>query len=306
MGKRVHARRIAAVAALAALAAGLQPAPAAPAARAQGGTPHPVRQVADPVDACGTRPLRADGSYYACTFHDEFDGTTLDRTRWMAQDTKLTGVFTGQGGCYLDNSRTIAVGGGSLRLTATIRDQLFVCQSPYAPFPTNSEVSTVATISRFTQTHGRFSARVRFSPSTGGHAAFWLYPQVQTYGRWPLSGEVDIAEWFGNDPSHVYPSLHYFGEERARSTGRTCPGPTASTGFHTYTVEWTPTIMRFSYDDQLCWSHAWTPTNVRPPAPFDKPFYIVLTQIWGTGSAARTATSPRTATMVVDWVRAWR
>lgn len=305
MGKHFSARRIAALAALTGLAASLQLAPAAPAAQAQGGT-SAVRQLVDPVDACGTRPQRPDGSYLSCTFHDEFDGTALDRTRWMAQDTALTGVFTGQGGCYRDNKRTISVGDGTLRLTSSILDQVFVCQSPYAPFPTSSEVSTVATISRFTQAYGRFSARVRFSAATGGHAAFWLYPQVQTYGRWPLSGEVDIAEWMGNDPSHVYPSVHYFGEDKSRSTGHTCPGPAASTGFHTYTLDWTPTVMRFSYDGQLCWSHSWTPTNVRPPAPFDKPFYVVLTQIWGTGSAARTSTSPKTATMTIDWVRAWK
>ncbi|MBM0125830.1 glycoside hydrolase family 16 protein [Pimelobacter simplex] len=258
------------------------------------------------VDACGPRPQRPDGSSYDCTFHDEFDGTSLDRTRWTAQDTDLTGVFTGQGGCYVDNGRTIAVGGGTLRLTATIHDRMFLCGSPYAPFPTRSEVATVTTTSRFTQTYGRFSARMRFSSATGSHAAFWLSPEDHAYGKWPLSGEVDVAEWYGNDQTRVYPSVHYVGEGRQESTGRECPVPGATTGFHTYTVEWTPTVMRFFYDDQFCWSHSWVPTNVRAPAPFDKPFNLVLAQIWGSGWAARRLSSPRTSTLEVDWVRAWR
>ncbi|GAA3549831.1 glycoside hydrolase family 16 protein [Nocardioides daeguensis] len=258
-----------------------------------------------PVDACGPRVQRADGSSYSCTFHDEFDGTTLDRTRWIAQDTALTGVFTGQGGCYVDNDRAIRVDDGTLHLTATIRDRMFLCRSPYAPFPTRSEVATVATTHRFAQTYGRFSARMRFSAATGGHAAFWLSPQDHAYGKWPLSGEVDVAEWFGNDATRVYPSVHYLGEDKSQSTGRECPVPGATTGFHTYTVEWTPTEMRFLYDDRFCWSHSWTPRNVRAPAPFDQPFTVVLAQIWGSGWAARRTTSPTTTTLDVDWVRAW-
>ncbi|MCG8149634.1 family 16 glycosylhydrolase, partial [Pimelobacter simplex] len=81
---------------------------------------------------------------------------------------------------------------------------------------------------------------------------------------------------------------------------------TATTGFHTYTVEWSPTEMRFFYDDRFCWSHRWVPTNVRAPAPFDKPFNLVLAQIWGSGWAARRLSSPTTSTLTVDWVRVWK
>jgi hypothetical protein len=258
------------------------------------------------ADACGPQPLRPDGSSYSCSFHDDFDGTTLDRTRWTAQDTSKTGVFTGQGGCYRDNPRTIGVEGGTLRLTATIHPQMFLCKSSIAPFTTRSEIATVTTTARFTQTYGRFSARMRFSAATGGHAAFWLSPEDHAYGKWPLSGEIDVAEWFGNDQSHVYPSVHYLGEGRQESTGRDCAVPGTTTGFHTYTVEWTPTLMTFFYDDQLCWSHRWVPTNVRAPAPFDKPFSMVLAQIWGSGWAARRLSSPTTSTLEVDWVRVWQ
>ncbi|GAA4084513.1 family 16 glycosylhydrolase [Nocardioides kongjuensis] len=259
-----------------------------------------------PADACGPRPQRADGSYLSCSFHDDFDGTTLDRTHWTAQDTSQTGVFTGQGGCYRDNPRTIRVEDGALHLTATIHPRMFLCHSSLASFPTRSEVATVTTASRFTQTYGRFSARMRFSAATGGHAAFWLSPEEHAYGKWPLSGEIDVAEWFGNDPTHVYPSVHYVGEGRQESTGRDCPEPGATTGFHTYTVEWTPSVMSFFYDDRFCWSHSWTPTNVRAPAPFDRPFNLVLAQIWGSGWAARRLSSPTTSTLDVDWVRVWQ
>ncbi|GAA1540573.1 glycoside hydrolase family 16 protein [Nocardioides humi] len=262
-----------------------------------------------PSDACGVQPERAEGGYYSCTFRDDFDGTTLDRSRWMVQETSFSGMYGGSKGCYVDNDRTVRVDSGLLLLTSTILDEEFLCRSPYGSFTTNAEVSTVATRSQFVQTYGRFEARIKMPAEAGipgSHSAFWLYPQDQAYGRWPGSGEVDIAEWFSGLPGNVYPSVHYAGENTALSSGYNCRMPTSSTEFHTYAVEWTPSIMRFYYDGQLCYSHSWTPTGLRAPQPFDQPFYIVLTQVWGLGWNTRTDAMPDTSTLVVDWVKAWQ
>ena len=262
-----------------------------------------------PSDACGVRPERAEGGYYACTFRDDFDADTLDRSRWMVQETAFSGMYGGSQGCYVDNDRTVRVESGRLLLTSTILPEPFLCRSPYGSWMTRAEVATVATRSRFVQTYGRFEARIKMPAEAGiagSHSAFWLYPQDQAYGRWPASGEVDIAEWFSGLSTHVFPSVHYAGEDTALSSGYQCAMPTASTSFHTYAVEWTPRVMRFYYDGQLCYSHAWTPTGLNAPQPFDKPFYIVLTQVWGLGWNTRAAAMPDTSTLVVDWVKAWQ
>lgn len=262
-----------------------------------------------PSDACGVRPERAGGGYYDCTFRDDFDGTALDRTKWMVQETRFSGMYGGSQGCYVDNDRTVGVSGGLLRLTSTILAEEFLCRSPYGSWMTKAEVSTVATRSKFTQTYGRFEARIKMPAEAGiagSHSAFWLYPQDQAYGRWPGSGEVDIAEWFSGLSANVYPSVHYAGENTSLSSGYNCKMPTSSTQFHTYAVEWTPTVMRFYYDGNLCYSHAWTPTGMSAPQPFDKPFYVVLTQVWGLGWNTRAAGMPDTSTLLVDWVKAWQ
>jgi hypothetical protein len=261
-----------------------------------------------PSDSCGVRPERAEGGYYACTFRDDFDGTTLDRSKWMVQETRISGMYGGSQGCYVDNDRTVGVSSGLLRLTSTILPEQFLCKSPYGSWMTNAEVSTVATRSMFTQAYGRFEARIKMpaeAGTAGSHSAFWLYPQDQAYGRWPASGEVDIAEWFSGLPANVYPSVHYAGENTALSSGYSCRMPTSSTAFHDYAVEWTPSVMRFYYDGTLCYSHSWTPTGMTAPQPFDKPFYVVLTQVWGLGWNTRAAGMPDTSTLLVDWVKAW-
>ncbi|MBM0124996.1 glycoside hydrolase family 16 protein [Pimelobacter simplex] len=261
-----------------------------------------------PSDACGVRPERAGGGYYSCTFRDDFDGTALDRSKWMVQESSFSGMVGGSMGCYVDNDRTVGVSSGLLRLTSTIRPEQFLCKSPYGSWMTNAEVSTVATRSKFTQTYGRFEARLKMPAESGipgSHSAFWLYPQDQAYGRWPASGEVDIAEWFSGLPANVYPSVHYAGENTALSSGYGCKMPTSSTAFHTYAVEWTPTVMRFYYDGALCYSHSWTPTGMSAPQPFDKPFYVVLTQVWGALWNTRTNAMADTSTLLVDYVKAW-
>ena len=38
-----------------------------------------------PTDACGTQPRKANGTYWSCSFVDDFTGTALNRTKWVPQ-----------------------------------------------------------------------------------------------------------------------------------------------------------------------------------------------------------------------------
>ncbi len=259
------------------------------------------------TDDCGVRPQKPEGGLWSCTFVDEFGGTSLDGSKWMPQTTWLSGMVGGELGCYVNTPTTISVRDGLLRLTSLRNLPEFTCVSPYGSFQSRAVVATVASKARFTQVRGRFEARMRMPAERaipGSHSAFWLYPDQHTYGVWPGSGEIDVAEWFSARPANVYPSVHYAGE--VGSSGANCPVPTSSSAFHTYAVEWTPTVMRFYYDDSLCFSHRWTPSNVTPPKPFDQPFYLVLTQVWGAAWNSPVAAMANSSTLVVDWVRAWQ
>jgi beta-glucanase (GH16 family) len=216
---------------------------------------------------------------------------------------------TANGDCYVNDPDNISVWGGQVHLTARTEAQPFVCHSPYGDFTTQRTVATIGGWGKFTQTYGRFEFRARFPAvgASGVHSALWLYPQKHTYGAWPASGEIDVAEWFSADADNVYPSVHYSGEDPLRSTGYDCVVPDAGGGYHRYAVEWTPTQMRFLYDGRLCFTHAWTPAApLRAPQPFDQPFYLVLSHAFGAGWNAMVAGTPSTSTMDVDWVRVWK
>lgn len=80
--------------------------------------------------------------------------------------------------------------------------------------------------------------------------ALWMYPEKETYGMWPRSGEIDIAQCRGNAPASykggrdtVSSSLHWGPsanlDQSARTTGKlTLRRQDLSKSFHTYGIEW--------------------------------------------------------------------
>jgi beta-glucanase (GH16 family) len=256
------------------------------------------------------RPPKPGGGRYTCTFTDDFNGTKLDTTKWTAvkssDDGFVTGLPVSSPDCYLDRPGNVSVSDGRLRLTSLVEWKPFVCHTPRRDYTTRDSAGSVVSWGKFAQTYGRFEFRAKFpaNATTDFDSALWMYPQNPAYGKWPHSGEIDVAEWFGDglDTNPVFPSLRYAGEDPAKRTGHNCFVPGAGTAFHTYAVDWTPTMMSFYYDNKLCFQHAWTPAAplVRPK-PFDQPFDLVMTQTGGWNKPVG-----HTVTLEVDWVRAWK
>lgn len=268
------------------------------------------RLAAAVVPTCGgERPVKPGGGRYACSFEDDFSGRTLDQQKWLVQETALSGIRAGRSGCYLNRPANVLVANGNLLLASRVEARPVVCKMPFGRFHATSTAGTVTSSTRFTQTYGRFEFRAKlpWTKAAGSHSALWLYPQDHAYGRWPYSGEIDVAEWFSAAASKVYPSVHYARENRRLSTGYNCTMPTASTAYHRYAVEWTPTTMRFLYDGQVCHIHSWVAASPMVGSrPFDRPFYLVMTQVMGQGWNARTSKTPAVSVLQIDWVRVWR
>jgi beta-glucanase (GH16 family) len=254
--------------------------------------------------ACGTKVLKSSGGYWACTFADEFSGSTLNRSKWSVMLTAQSG-FSHAYECYVDDPSTVSVANGSLRLTARKLESPGWCgslfQTPYVS-------GMVHTKDAFSQTYGRFEARIKFPTGTGFHSAWWMWPRDMAYGS--QSGEIDIAEHYGAYPTIVSPYIHINDDGAERGQGAYCDVAGAETGFHTYTVEWLPSgAFKFIYDGKTCMTFSgWNPGDpLTSPQPFDQPFFLVLTQaLMGWGENAVTADSPFPATTQVDYVRAWK
>ncbi|KAA1428242.1 glycoside hydrolase family 16 protein [Nocardioides antri] len=259
-------------------------------------------------DACGPRLVKEDGTAWECTFVDNFEGTELDTTKWMVAETAFSGITNGHTGCFVRKPWTVRVIDGRLRLTARRLRTSVPCESPLGDFRTDLAAAAVTTRGRFNQAYGRFEFRARMPVTRvgGSHSTLWLYPNKHTYGPWPLSGEIDVAEWFSALPDKVYPSVHYVDGLNDVNTGHDAGFANVSR-FHTYALEWTPTEMRFYYDGQLTYSHAANPLlPLLGSQPFDQPFNVVMSQAWGGLWNAPTAETPTRNMMAVDWVRVWQ
>lgn len=253
------------------------------------------------TDACGALIAKSGGGYWDCTFVDDFSGTVLDSSKWVVADSGISGFYM-NGSCF--DGTGVAQGAGYLRLSVVRKPQ--TCVTPLGNLPTTHRGSGVSSYGKFSQTYGRFEARMKFPAyrDAGYHGAFWMNPQNRDYGVWPGSGEIDVAEWFSDTPDNVYPSLHYTGSVGLLDTKWTCTVRRPDL-FHTYAVEWSSVGMDFYYDGALCFSREWQATDLAKPAPFDKPFTVALTAASGGATNAPTLLTPFPATFVADYVKVW-
>ena len=147
--------------------------------------------------------------------------------------------------------------------------------------------------------------------------AFWLLPATTDYGTWASSGEIDILEAKGRLPNRVYGTLH-FGQAWPgnKNNGGMYKFPNEETieDYHVYSLEWEPGLLRWLVDDNVYyetsqwWSLGVNESEPYPyPAPYDKPFYILLNLALGGnfdgGIAPEDYSLP--AQMFVDYVRVY-
>jgi beta-glucanase (GH16 family) len=257
--------------------------------------------VASAQPTCNGNPDGLSGNW-TCTFDDEFNGTSLDTSLWQPQLTANSGYITGGPDCYVNNPNTISVSGGYLNLSV-LQTAPFQCVPGYYP---SFQAGMVTSSKLFNQTYGAFEVRAKIPYSTvpGLQETLWLYPQNLTYGPWPVSGEIDFAEFYSQYMNLDVPYIHYALSSLDKNvTAYNCT--IDPNQFNTYEVDWTPTTLTMLYNGNVCLTDTWLQTPGLPGAPFNKPFFIALTQALGQGTNATTANTPLPATTQVDWVRTW-
>jgi beta-glucanase (GH16 family) len=123
--------------------------------------------------------------------------------------------------------------------------------------------------------YGYFEARAKLPIGQGVWPAFWMLGSNINEVGWPKTGEIDILEYIGKEPSMVFTTLHTqdsFGN--SKNTKKTkIEG--IENGFHTYGVDWTKNKMDFFVDDVLVYTFQ---PEVKDANiwPFDQPFYFLL------------------------------
>jgi autotransporter-associated beta strand protein len=252
---------------------------------------------------------RAQSGYPVLSWYDEFDGTSVDPGRWSFElgtgsQFGLTGWGNNELQHYTGRQSNASVANGLLSITAR-REQ-------YAGQAFTS--ARLTTRGHFAQTGGRFEIRAALPLGQGLWPAFWMLPATNDYGGWAASGEIDILEARGQDPGKVVTTIHYGGSwpnNEYRGVTLTLPRGGSIADFHTYALEWdvAPTAeLRWYIDDRLAWKTSqWWSEGGAYPAPFDKPFNLMLNlAVGGNFVGSPDGSTPFPATMQVDYVRAYQ
>ncbi|PKB18753.1 family 16 glycosylhydrolase [Flavobacterium sp. 5] len=242
---------------------------------------------------------------------DEFNGTSVDGTKWQSISgngcPSLCGFGNGEAERYDPNQATIVKDGANSYLNIEAK------YAPNAAFPDQPYSSAkLTTEGKYSIKYGRIEARMKLPSGMGAWPAFWMLPAGVS--NWPYTGEIDIMEAKHRNPKSIDGTIHYDGGGY-HYTGRSYASPVdLSADFHVYAVEWGPDSIKWFVDGNLF--HTATPkTTVNGGWPFnDNSFYIILnlavggagtpyTSVNGSGVAPIPGDFP--TKMQVDYVRVY-
>ncbi len=275
---------------------------------------------ANPASECSgtTPPVAAPAGGWQCTFDDEFNGTSLDTSKWQPQLSSTSGYSTGAAPdlvCYVDNPQTISESGGTLNLS--------VVQTP-TPQPcgqtqTQYEGGMVSSYEIFSQRYGFFEARAKLPASdawTACRKRCGSIPRTKPFSdRSPTAGRSTTASSTRSSPPPTSPSC----TTRARRTIRTprtttapSRAPQTAGQFNTYALLWTPTTITAYFNGMPCITDTYAPYVQGPdaaPGPFNQPFFMAFTAALGVGTDSpegQDMSQELPATTSLDWMRVWQ
>ncbi|AUI61831.1 glycoside hydrolase family 16 protein [Amycolatopsis sp. BJA-103] len=216
----------------------------------------------------------SEAAVMAATFTDDFNGPAgagIDTSKWHFETGDNVNNHERQ--WYTSGTNNAALDGqGNLVITAKKENPgNYNCWYGRCEY-TSARLSTQG---QFTQTYGRFEARMKLPRGQGMWPAFWMLGADIGNVGWPNSGEIDIMENVGFEPNTVHGTLHGPGYSGAGGIGAGYNGPNFSDDFHTYAVDWAPNQIRWYVDGNLYQTR--TPADLNGNRwVFDHPFYLIL------------------------------
>lgn len=244
-------------------------------------------------------------STWNLAWSDEFngsDGSSPDPLKW-AIETGGNGWGNNELEYYTARSQNAQIKNGNLVITA-------IAEKYTGPDGVTRDYTSarMKTLGKFSQTYGRFEARIKIPYGQGMWPAFWMLGTDIDRVGWPACGEIDIMENIGREPATVHGTIHGPGYSGAQGIGApfTLAHGRFADDFHLYAVEWEPSVIRFFVDDHLYATR--TPADLPKNAQwvYNQPFFLLLNlAVGGSWPGSPDATTVFPQSMLVDYVRVY-
>ena len=169
---------------------------------------------------------------YRLKWADEFNGTALNLKNWSFENGDGCPTICGWGNNELEYYRP--------ENTSFKNGKMIIEAKKEAYGNKNFTSSKMVTRNKKVFKFGRIDFRAKLPQGQGIWPAFWMLPQHSVFGKWPQSGEIDIMELIGKDPSKNYGTLHFGPGPGSTQLGKNIGLPTGifNDEFHVFSLEW--------------------------------------------------------------------
>jgi beta-glucanase (GH16 family) len=249
-------------------------------------------------------------------FSDEFAGTTLDQTKWQLCNPSFRALCLPWNGerqvfnAATQDNANVKVSDGQLHLIATNEGgQIRSGMVSTGPWP-DSFGPRPAGYQGFSYTYGYYAGRVRIPKGNGYWPSLWQLPSQQQQGGkgWPDTGEYDVFEIPGNNPSEYHFTAHWGGG--GGDCGHPCTPQQAtisdaSAGWHTFGLDWEPNGLTWYVDGKKMGRTVTDQAAIKNYA-----FYIIANLsvggTWPPLNGGIDGSTPFPASMDIDWLRVYQ
>lgn len=233
------------------------------------------------------------GGNWELVWSDEFDGGSIDPTKWE-HEQNCWGGGNNEQQCYTNRPENSFVADGVLNIVA-LKEEFTGSASPDGAGSTTKTLPYTSARLRTKNlqewTFGRFEIRAKLPSGQGTWPAVWMLPTDSPYGTWAAGGEIDIMEAVnlktvtdGGEPeARVHGTLHYgrrSPENVNSGTSYTLPNnANPADDFHVYALEWEEGEIRWYVDGvhyatqrDTGWYSQYLQDGVLVDAPVGAPF----------------------------------
>ena len=239
-----------------------------------------------------TEPVAVDLDFTRLVWSDEFNTNGApDPNKWGYDLGTGNGFGNHELEYYTNRPENVIVKDGVLKIKA-IKES----------YNGSSYTSTrMISKDKYAFTYGKVEIKAKLPVGVGTWPALWMLGSNINTVPWPGCGEIDIMEHLGRDLNNIYGTLHYPNHSGANGNGATKKIANATTEFHLYGLEWSPTEIKISVDGVVFQTVANS-----SGLPFNKDFFFILNVAMGGDFGGPVDPAFTSSTMEVDYIRVYR
>lgn len=250
------------------------------------------------------QPIPEEDLEWTLVWSDEFESETIDESKWSFQfgtgaDEGLDRWGNNELQYYTDRPENAYIEDDKLHIVAL--NERFEGM--------NYTSARIRTKEKGDWQFGRIEILAKLPEGQGIWPAVWMLPTDEIFGGWPKSGEIDIMELVGHQPSTIHGTVHFgpdWPNNQFKGNSYSLSNEKFSDDFHLFSIEWEQNKITWYVDGNEFYSV--TPATLQPHQyPFNARFHLIMNLavggIWP-GNPDSTTEFPQS--LVVDYIRVYQ